>query len=286
MRILDTTSRLRLANLLYATDLSSTAERALPYAMGIARRYGAMLFAAHVIQPELLPLMPPAAWATMAEQEREYRERAPQVLEGQLAGVSHELIFRAGEVWPVISEIIAEKQIDLLILSTHGRKGLQKAILGSAAEEIFRNSPCPVLTVGPDVSPRTARHVGLTRILYATDFSPESLAGAPYAISLAREHRSNLILFHCIEDGAEVSAMLQTLQELIPFGADLRSEPICVAERGSHGEKVLEVAEGHGADMLVLGVPSTKARLAQKSHRSALYRIVTQATCPVLTVRG
>lgn len=286
MKVLDTTSRLRLLNLLYATDLSPTAERALPYALGIARRYGATLFAAHVIQPDLVPHVPPAAWIQMAEQEREYRDRAQQALEEQLAGVPHELIFRPGEVWPAISEIIREKRIDLLILSTHGRKGLQKAILGSAAEEIFRHSPCPVLTVGPDVTPKPTRYASLSRILYATDFSPESLQGAPYAISIAREHRSHLILFHCIEDGAEVSTMLQTLQELIPFGADLRCEPICVAERGSHGEKVLEVAQGHGADLLVLGVPSAKARLAQKSHQSALYKIVTQATCPVLTVRG
>jgi nucleotide-binding universal stress UspA family protein len=71
----------------------------------------------------------------------------------------------------------------------------------------------------------------------------------------------------------------------LPFGADLRCEPTCVVERGEDGEKILEVSEGHGADLVVLGVPGTNGHLARKNHfqRSALYNIVTEPTCPMLT---
>ena len=80
----------------------------------------------------------------------------------------------------------------------------------------------------------------------------------------------------------------QTLRDLVPFGAELRCQPTCVAERGAHGHKILEVSEGHGADIVVLGVTSGGPHLHKKSYfyRSALYKIVTQAKCPVLTVRG
>lgn len=287
MRLPDTTSQLALKNILYATDLSATAERALPYALGIAQRYRSTVYAVHVIQPDVYPLVPPAAWPSMATDEEMFRQEAKATLEEQLRGVPHELIFRAGEVWQTLSQVIQEKQIDLIVSSTHGRTGIEKALLGSVAEDIFRKASCPVLTVGSAVSAKPREHGELNRILYATDFSPESLAAAPYVISIAREHRAQLILLHCIEDGGDVQTMLHTLHDLVPFGADLRCEPTCVVERGAHGNKILEVSEGHGADLIVLGVPSTSPHGGKKAYfyRSALYKIVTQAKCPVLTVR-
>lgn len=75
-----------------------------------------------------------------------------------------------------------------------------KVLLGSVAEKIFRQATCPVLTVGPAVSSKTthAAAAELNRILYATDFSLESLAAARYAVYLAKEHRAELILMHSI----------------------------------------------------------------------------------------
>lgn len=287
MRLPGAPGQLALKNILYPTDLSATAERALPYALGITRRYGSIIYAVHVIQPDVYPLVPPAAWPKMATDEEMFRRDAEAVLKERLQGVSHELIFRVGEVWQTLSEIIQEKQIDLIVSSTHGRTGLEKALLGSVAEEIFRKASCPVLTVGSSVSAKPREHGELNRILYATDFSPESLAAAPWVISLAREHRAQLILVHCIEDGGDVQTMLHTLGDLIPFGADLRCEPTCVVERGGHGSKILEVSEGHGVDMIVLGVSNASSHGSKKAYfyRSALYKIVTQAKCPVLTVR-
>lgn len=161
--------------------------------------------------------------------------------------------------------------------------------MGSVAEKVFRETRFPVLTVGPKVAD-PARGTGeLSRILYATDFSAESLHAAPYAISLARQHRAHLILLNCFEGGEDgIQAMLQGLRQLVPFGADLRCEPICIVERGPHGQKILNVAESHGADLLVLGVDgaSRGATYNNRLRGSSLYKIVTQAICPVLTVRA
>jgi len=274
--------------ILFATDLSTAAEKALPYAMEIARQYGATLYVVHAIAPAGYPYAPVAAWPTIEEQEERFRLQAKERIEHRLEGVPHETDFVIGQVVSVLRDAIEGKKIDLLVIGTHGRTGMDKAVLGSVAESIFREATCPVLTVGPRVNTDSRSVAELARILYATDFSAESLAAAPYAISLAREHRAQLILLNCLEEGGEPRSMLQSLRELVPFGAELRCEPLCVVEQGPHGQKIPEACEAHGADLVVLGVAIEKQRLAWQPHfhRSALYKIVTQCTCPVLTVRG
>lgn len=287
-RALDSTRQIALRKILFATDLSPAADKALPYALEIARRYASTLFAVHVFGPPVYPYAPVSDWPKLSEDDELSRREAKHALETSLRSVPHELIFQAGKVWETISGIVAEKQIDMLVLGTRGRTGLEKVLLGSVAEEIFCQSACPVLTVGPRVTVRSRNAAQLSRILYATDFTSESLAAAPYAISLAREHRAQLVLLNCMEDSGDVQTMLHTLRELVPFGTDLRCEPTCIVERGSHAEKILDVAESHGADMIVLGVSAEDRDLNRTTHfhQLPLYKIVTQAICPVLTVRA
>ena len=178
-RVSNFATRLRFQNILYATDLSFAAERALPYALEIARRYGATIHVVHVIQADVYPLVPPSAWSKMAEAEEVFREESKRDLEEQLKSVPHEIIFRRGKTWPILSQLIEEKQIDLVVFSTHGGGGLQKLIFGSVADELFQKSPCPILAVGPGVRIKPRANAELNRILYATDFKAESLAAAP-----------------------------------------------------------------------------------------------------------
>jgi len=286
MKTSDVAGQLTLKNILYATDLSAAAERALPYALEIARRYGATVYATHVIQPDVYPLVPPTAWPQMAEQEEVFRKESRKGLEEQLHAVPHEIIFEQGKVWHTLSEIIEEKCIDLLVFSTHGRTGLDRVLFGSVAEEILRKASCPVLAVGPAVTDRPKQRAELNRILYATDFSAESLAAVPYTVSLAQEHSARLILLHSIETKDDAPSILYTLRQLVPFGTDLKCEPECVVEHGAPATKILEVAEMRAADLIVLGVHRNKGPLQKHLMRSGVLRIVSQAKCPVLIVRG
>lgn len=256
--------------------------------MEIARRHGAMLYVVHAIAPTGYPYAPVAAWPALEEEEERFRLEARHRLELRLEGIPHETDFLKGRVISVLRDTIEDKEIDLLVIGTHGRTGRDKVVLGSAAESIFREATCPVLLVGPRAGEDSRSVAELRRILYATDFSAESLIAAPYAISLAREHRAQLVLLNCLEERGETRSMLQTLRELVPFGSDLRCEPICVVERGPHGQKIPEACEAHGADLVVLGVAIDTHRFAWQPHfhRSALYKIVTQCPCPVLTVRA
>ena len=74
-------------------------------------------------------------------------------------GLTHETIIeRGGAVWPVLSQVLKEREVDLVVLGTHGRTGAQKLLLGSSAEEVFRRARVPVLTIGPAV--KTGAHSG------------------------------------------------------------------------------------------------------------------------------
>jgi nucleotide-binding universal stress UspA family protein len=154
-----------------------------------------------------------------------------------------------------------------------------------------------VLTVGPHVSSNTERRLAMKEILFATDFSSESLAALPFAVSLAQEHQSNLTLLN-VAGAPEVGDLvhaeqyaestLRRLQSLVPSGAEPWCEPKCRVERGPEAEKIVEVATALGADLIVMGVHKPQGGLSATTHllRSIAHHVVTNAQCPVLTVRA
>ena len=303
MNTLDAMTRVSVKNILFATDFSSNSDAALPYALAISRQYGAKLYAAYAMNPDAYrfapdtyALAPIASWRALAEAEEHEAQKRAQQLEERLRGVPHQLIFQEGDVWEVLSDIIQKKQIDLLVIGTHGRTGIQKLLLGSIAEEIFRQAACPVLTVGPNVSAGPDGIVHLHEILYATDFSPESLAAAPYAISLAQEHQAQLALLHVLERpdtsirNPELTAasLLHGLHELVPPEAELWCHPKCFVKYGPPVGEILELAKVRRADLIVLGVRRPKGQIATATHlaQGTAYKVAAQASCPVLTVRG
>jgi nucleotide-binding universal stress UspA family protein len=289
---LATPTQMAFKNILFATDFSSTTALALPYAVEFARRSGAVIHAVHVVQPDVYPLVPPSKWHNMAEEERAFREERKNQLEQELQGLPHELLFPAGDVWRNLANIIEDKNIDLLVLGTSGRTGIGKVLLGSLAEAIFRQATCPVLTVGPAVSSKATpiAAADLNRILYATDFSPESLAAVPCAIAMAKEYHAELILMHAIlkPEPGQVNSAFQTLRDVIPLGTWLALKPRYIVEQGAPEETILSAAAKQNADLIVLGVRSAKGLLtaATRFVPSIAYMVAAHAACPVLTVRG
>jgi nucleotide-binding universal stress UspA family protein len=283
-----TTNPFALRNILLATDLSSAANNALRYAAYLARRCGATLFSVHVVHPDVDPFHLPETWPQTAAGEGELRQIARRETEELLPGFPHLLIFERGPIWRTISRVIEAKEIDLLVVGTHGRSGFSKVLMGSVAEQIFRRASCPVLTVGPAVRIPASGCPDLERVLYATDFSCESLAAAPLAISLVRVNHAQLILLHCASNSEEESALLDSLRDVVPTGAGLTNPPTSIVAGGSHREAILKIAAQEQADLVVLGVHSSNWRLMSETRfvNSTAYQIATQADCPVLTVRS
>jgi nucleotide-binding universal stress UspA family protein len=292
-----TKSRISLRNILYATDFSPAAEAALPYAIGLARRYGGTVHALHVRFPATYPVVGPEAMPQIMQAAEEQAKMEAQQLHQMLTGIPHEVSVGEGEVWPMVNEIATEHKADLIVIGTHGRKGVTRVLLGSVAEEIFRKSPVPVLTVGPHVSKDTERRLEMKEILFATDFSRESLAALPFAVSMAQEHQARLTLMHVVSPpkvGELVHAeqyaesILRQLRNLVPAGAEAWCEPNCRVEHGHEAEKIMEAANALGADLIVIGVRGAEGGVGAATHllQSIAHKVVTEARCPVLTVRG
>lgn len=297
MKTVQAKTRIALRNILFATDFSAAAEAAMPFAIQVARRYGAKVYGVHVNSFDDYTGVAPNAWAAMAEAaEKETKEDA-RLLNEQLQGIEHEVVIGEGNIWEVVSNLIREKEIDLVVVGTRGRTGLGKALLGSVAEQILRQAPCPVLTVGPQVALEPEQAAEMHQILYATDLAAEFPAAAPYAISLAQENQAHLLILHVIEDRKagdlvqpkEVAdSMLSKLRQLVPQEAELWCEPACLVEQGEPAEKILDVAKRRNADVIVLGARPAKGMLGAATHLNVgtVHKVVLQAKCPVLTVRG
>lgn len=297
MQAIAAEKRIALTNILFATDFSPAAEAALPYAVGLARQYGGKVHALHVRFPATYPIVGPESVPVVIEAAQEQAKFEAQQMHEMLAAVPHEVTVAEGDLWPILNDIVEKQNTDLIVMGTHGRKGFSRALLGSAAEEVFRKAACPVLTVGPHVSHDTGRRLGMKEILFATDFSAESLAALPLAISLAQEHESNLTLLHVIdkpETGELVhpreytESTVRRLQNLVPSEAGLWCEPKCRVEQGDEAAKIMEVAIALGADLIVLGVRTSTGMPGAATHvgRSVAHEVVANAQCPVLTFRA
>ena len=172
--------RIALKNVLFATDFSPCSNAALPYALSVARRYEARLHAAHVMTTKAeMVFLSPESWPAIVEEEEQRVHEFIEQLEKQFQDVPHEVLTPRGKIPDTLAQIIAEREIDLVVLGTHGRAGIGKLFLGSVAEEVFRRAACPVLSVGPNVSRKLDGELQFQHILFATDFSEGSLAALP-----------------------------------------------------------------------------------------------------------
>ena len=290
------TMRISLQNILFATDFSAVSTTALEHALSIARRYDSRIYLAHVIRPDAYQLVPPEAVANVSEQARRYAEQqmAQLLVSGRLRDIPHQVLLKHGELWPVLAAAIQEHAVNLVVVGTHGRTGVRKLLLGSVAEEIFRMASCPVLTVGPKVAGEVPAEAALKRILYATDFTPHAERASAYAFSLAQEHQAHLTLLHVVQGAGEVSApasakltefFLRQMRQLVPEGADLWCDPEFRVDFGDPADEILKVTAEINAYLVVLGVRRS-ATFAGHLPPATAYKVVCQAPCPVLTVRG
>lgn len=292
-----TGERIALRNILYLTDFSKPSEATLPYAIAIAREYGASICALHVLLPDPYVDMTPATATSLVEAHEAAARTYMQQLESRLTGLPHETVLvRGSAVWPALEQAIEKHRIDLVTVGTRGRTGALKFLLGSVAEEIFRRSPVPVLTIGPAVCRKEERSFGFERVLFATDFTVNSRAAA-YAVSFAQEHQAQLILLHVIseherrkeakEPRLSVAEAMHQLHQIVPPEAELFCRPETVVEHGEPSSRILETANQRRADLIVLGLRRTTHILAATHVAAATaHQVVAHARCPVLTVRN
>ncbi len=143
---------MQITRILFATDFSEGSSHALPFAVDLAVKYGAKLYIVHVIyditktagwyvpQTSIDEIYRDIEKSARAELEKSFTDKMREVSEFEykvLKGTPYEEIIR----------FAAEQHIDMIVMGTHGRRGIDRVLFGSTAEQIVRNAGCPVLSV-------------------------------------------------------------------------------------------------------------------------------------------
>jgi nucleotide-binding universal stress UspA family protein len=141
-------------HILLPTDFEAASGAALELAISLAQAFDAKLTLLHVWE---IPIYPYMEFMLNSELIAGVEARALQRLTDAAAGVRQTLPavtskLKTGQPWSAILEAIDETQADLVVMGTHGRRGLSHVLLGSVAEKVVRLSPVPVLTVRPPVA--------------------------------------------------------------------------------------------------------------------------------------
>lgn len=145
---------LEIKRILFPIDFTENSSKILPYVLSVADKFNAAIYLMHVVQDFCqwggfyVPHLPIASFHTEALKGAE--KMLDTVCEEQMQGCPNfQRILLCGDPVTEILKVIEEQKIDLVIMGTHGRKGLDHVFFGSVAENVVKKSPAPVLTINP-----------------------------------------------------------------------------------------------------------------------------------------
>lgn len=275
-------------NILLATDFSSASKEALKYAASLARRYGSSIYLTHVIGADGYPLVSPEYAADSMRKMHEEAEKGFRELlkTGELIELPYKVLIQEGNLWPSIQEVVKEHAIDLVVVGTHGAGTVQKLLIGSGAEEIFRKAHVPVLTVGPAMAREPEYEMEFPNIPFATDFGISAEREAEIAYALAQEHCSRLRVVNVIPHpevyGMDVlqektEACERQMRELMANRPEIRCKVDFHVASGDPVERILHIAECSKADLIVMGAKARES-FAGNIPNTKAYRIASRPT--------
>jgi nucleotide-binding universal stress UspA family protein len=279
--------------ILCPVDFFPASDAAVMYAASLARNYDAGIHLLHVITPVAASTYEYAIDTTeiiKAMEETATREVAKLRARLTEAGVSSDFEIRVGDVYDEIKYAIEGLKPEIVVMGTHGRRGVERWFMGSTTEKLLRHSPVPLITIsasGEKMSPR------FRRILVTTDFSDGTSDALAYAFSVAQENESRISLLHVVHDvAADVSgkyreSLLQgvekQLDELVPPEARNWCDVDTRVETGVPYRIILRTLEDEKIDLLVMNIHG-KGMLDRALLGSTAERVVRVAPCPVMLI--
>lgn len=137
--------------ILVPTDFGEASEHAVEYALELAKAVGSEVVLMHAFEIPAVGF-PDGALVATADMTNRVIEGAQIGLDRQVSqyegrGVEMRSIIKQGDAWRSVISAAEEVGADLIVMGTHGRRGLPRALLGSVAEKVVRTAHCPVLTV-------------------------------------------------------------------------------------------------------------------------------------------
>ena len=302
-----------ISRILVAVDLERNTDIVIGAALRLADKFSARLTLIHVA--EALPAFTPAPGSFSAVTDgsiARYRTVALDKLKEIVAGFDPKVEFRTivseGHPVDLILDAVDGKAHDLIVMGTHGRRGVKHLLLGSKAARVVRESPVPVFTV--NTRDPAYRNLALTRLILATDFSPNAAAAESWALDIARAYAADLVVVHVVEEsfhpylpyhvaGLDVAVpfetvfsgaveryrqlLNQTVTRLAASGVPCRGH--LVGDATSVADGLLRAAREEEARLLVLGTHG-RAGIDRALLGSVAERMVRLSPTAVLTVRS
>ena len=287
---------------LFATDFSACADRALGYALALANAWKSELTVMTVL--ELYPGMDPDYTVNKMylDHLRDEAKRQLASLESRVKAAGHSIATRieVGIPSQCVQAVAEELGADLLVVGTHGRTGLDHVLVGSTAERVVRIAPCPVLAVKADKGAATATQAPtIKRIVVPIDLSTCSLDALEYAVQFAKPLGASITILHALEPVAygldfSLSHAKEWREQRAYLEKRLTVLTACVAAHGIQtdfalkpglpADSIASYVTGQGYDLMVMGTHGRRG-LSHVLVGSIAGAMLRYAPCPVLTVR-
>lgn len=291
-------------NILIANDFSKGAEYAILYGAYLGKRFEARLHNVHVnvLHPDLSDR--PKEYQTTREEE--LLKQLEEVEHGNLPSgqgfdpwglnITHDVIQEIAAA-PAILEYADEHDIDLIVMGTHGRRGVSRLLIGSVAAEVVRKASCPVLVTGEQPVPS-----GTNKILVPIDFSKHSEEGLRHAKDLAELFGAKLDLLHVVEENMPPAFYTGGVTSIYDMHPDIDEkakaemqklvdetegpgvEAAYHAASGRPASEIITFAQDHDSDLIVMATHG-RSGLEHVFLGSVAEKVIQRAPCPVFTVR-
>jgi nucleotide-binding universal stress UspA family protein len=291
----------QIVSVLCPVDFSELSVNAYEYAESLAWHYKATLFLQHILYPFYGSF---AAYGGGTDSYEKICRQLRADAEGKLQQFSKrharteirpQCLVQDGSVTELILSGAELRAANLIVMGTHGLRGIDRLMLGSVTEKVLRRARCPVLAVRKPAhhvvsSVKDPEPIHLRKIVLCTDFSDHAHRASEYAVSMAKQYGAELTLLHVLEDlprSAELESatekVAKRLEESISPKTPEGSIVKMVVRIGKPYQQIIQLALEVQADLLIVGVRGRGA-LDSALFGSTTYRVIQLGSCPVLAV--
>jgi len=299
---------IQIKKILFPADFSRCANQAFSHAIYLAKKHRAELHIMHVITSfEAYPYISPNEFPNREEIDEILNRNASMLInklvDKDITGLKNikRTIKRGISEAPVILDYLKDNDIDLIVMGTHGRRGLNSLFLGSTTEEVVRLSHCPVITIRELKEPITIESP--KRILVPIDFSDHSLKALEYAKEIAEIFDSRLQLLHVIEETFHPAFSLSgksSVFDLIPDIEEKTRNKMKQIAKEAKGPKVdyniyinggrvasniIRFAENKSSNLIIISTHGLTG-IEHLVMGSVTEKVIRFANCPVFTIKS
>jgi nucleotide-binding universal stress UspA family protein len=299
---------LKLKKILLPTDFSRCAEQALAHTVFLAEKYNAEIHLLHVMtlfkdQPILINDEISETEEMIRKLENMVEKQFNKVVnyQGSANLVINKSTRRGISAAPIILEYASDQNIDLIVMGTHGRRGLGHLLVGSTTEEVVRMANCPVFSVRESEKPKSLE--AINKILVPVDFSDHSKSALAYAAEIAESYDAQLQLFHAIEETVHPVYSLsgksskidlvpgieedcrKKIKQMIQATSISMEETEIIVKSGQAALEIIRFATENLSDLIIIATHGLTG-IEHFLLGSVTEKVVRMSPCPVFTVKA